>query len=429
MHGTAPPQSVGVEGSCRTNRSTRNGTSARLILASLNMNGYTTASGTAAPCNKWMLINQLMRDEKLSILALQETHLTDDRITELRTLFGQYISIWAGHVGEDGTRAGGVCFVTNKRRMRDEGCVVEQLIPGRAMLLRVPWVNGRNLEILNVYAPNDAGENAAFWKTLRERPGCKPDVILGDFNVVEDPIDRIPARSDPTRATAELNAMCREMRLKDGWRETHAGVREFTYMHGATASQSRLDRIYATATVIRDASVWTIAESGVPTDHKLVTVSMANRAEPFRGKGRWSLPLHLLDDGPLKTQLKDIGAMLITELAAISVRSEENNPQTAYAVFKQRVRDAARNRAKEKIPAMRKRAAKLRLDLQATLNPPNGGELTQDQRVHAAILQDKITALEAKSFDGKRRRVEEAHWETDERISKQWIKKYATCLP
>ncbi|KAH9854952.1 Endonuclease/exonuclease/phosphatase, partial [Lenzites betulinus] len=409
-------------------RSCRGGTRTRLNLASLNVNGYATTGGDLGG-NKWLMMNQLIRDEKICILALQETHLSARRREELEGLFGQYLSILCGDDDQMDARAGGVAFVINKRRMNADACETTLLVPGRALMLKIPWTNGRVLTILNVYAPNASGENADFWKTLRELIPRKPDVMMGDFNVVEDGIDRLPARRDPGRPTSELRTLCREMHLVDGWRTTNPTLREYTYMHGATGSQSRLDRIYGTTRTLRDASVWTIREAGVPTDHKMVAVSLANRAEPFKGGGRWSMPTHLLEDAEMIATMKRIGSEFVEEVDAITERSEARNPQTAYATFKEKLRREARARAKTKIPKVRRRLESMRLDLKATLNPREGSADEASARSHAAILQDRITKLETKYFSMKRRTVEEAHWERDEKISKQWIRKNATPLP
>jgi hypothetical protein len=54
-------------------------TKATLKIASLNMRGRGT--------DKWNHINQLIRDNKIGILAIQETHLDDDKKDRLELLF------------------------------------------------------------------------------------------------------------------------------------------------------------------------------------------------------------------------------------------------------------------------------------------------------------------------------------------------------
>ncbi|KAH9851953.1 hypothetical protein C2E23DRAFT_869082 [Lenzites betulinus] len=276
-----------------------------------------------------------MREEKLSILAVQETHLNAERSKTLRDLFGEYLSLHS--------------FVINKRRMTDT----------EALLLKIPWTSGRKLTILNVYAPNAAGENAEFWQTVKERLQGGVDIILGDFNIVEDEVDRLPTRRDPVRPVEELRKLCRDMRVTDGWRSVNLNQRAFT-----------LDRIYATRQIRRDASVWKITESGVPTDHKMIAVSIANRAEPYRGRGRWSLPLFLLEDPEMVAQMKELAAVM-----------SERNPQTVYREFKRKLRIAAREKAKEKVPKIQRRLDGLRRDLTQTLNSEASGGMQSRENV------------------------------------------------
>ena len=56
------------------------------------------------------------------------------------------------------------------------------------------------LTIPNVYAPNSPPDNKNFWNELDQAFNTNPfpylDILLGDFNVVEDAIDRLPSRND-----------------------------------------------------------------------------------------------------------------------------------------------------------------------------------------------------------------------------------------
>jgi exonuclease III len=77
------------------------------------------------------------------------------------------------------------------------------------------------MTVLAAYAPNDPVENAQFLYNLEEetRNLNKPDICLGDWNMVEDLIDRLPHHSDhdaPTQAMRELKNRFKLRRL-----ETH----------------------------------------------------------------------------------------------------------------------------------------------------------------------------------------------------------------
>lgn len=71
--------------------------------------GYGALDG---PRSKWPNVNQLMRDKKIAILALQETHLTKEYIKSLHELYGRRIKIY--HTGNpDQPNAHGVAVVLN----------------------------------------------------------------------------------------------------------------------------------------------------------------------------------------------------------------------------------------------------------------------------------------------------------------------------
>ncbi len=60
------------------------------------------------------------------------------------------------------------------------------------------WHQTEKLSILGVYAPVNPVENARFWshigQFLEDNPNIRwSDMMAGDMNVTEDPIDRFPA--------------------------------------------------------------------------------------------------------------------------------------------------------------------------------------------------------------------------------------------
>ncbi|EKM50886.1 uncharacterized protein PHACADRAFT_103486, partial [Phanerochaete carnosa HHB-10118-sp] len=176
------------------------------------------------------------------------------------------------------------------------------LVTGRAILLSIPWQNDCTLHLLNVYAPNDPTENQRFWSQLLEHwttnhsPPPKADIMLGDFNLVEDKLDRLPLHADHAGAVAELNALKTCLGLYNGWHTTYRNKREFSFLQGSTGSQSCIDHIYASYTLLQIASQWNIICTGLLTDHSMVSTHLVNRTTPFIGSGRWTMPLLLMHD-------------------------------------------------------------------------------------------------------------------------------------
>ncbi|KAI0331329.1 DNase I-like protein [Cubamyces sp. BRFM 1775] len=391
-------------------RRRRRSTKAHLRIATLNMRGYSTM-GNTTPEGKWLQINQLLREKRIAVLALQETHLNEERVVALNNLFSEVMEVVYSPDPSNETGARGVAYAINKRFVKQPEYHLETVVPGRAILLDLKWSGTRRLKILNVYGPNQPRLNAEFWKDLSARPFTRGvDLLLGDFNVVEAPWDRIPERSDDERATEELTELIESRTLTDGWRRMNANQRAYTYMQRGTGSQSRLDQIYARVALMQDADNWDILESGLTTDHKLALVDMADRQAPYHGKGRWAMPKHLLTDEKMVRTMKELGRDL--------------NPQKAYIEFKKKLTLAARKRAKEKVPKMQRTIDRLREDVRITLNPAPETEESDEARTarerHAAILQERLDDLEAKRFETARRCVAARHRIQDEMMTKRW---------
>ena len=181
------------------------GARARIKVASLNIKGR--ASGEIT---KLFHIPQLMREKGVVIMALQETHKTDKLASVFESTFGQSYRL-IHSPDPDSRNARGVAFVLNKRMTRTEDVRAVALVPGRALLVSIPWKDETRMTVLNVYAPNSPGEMRELWTSLRNSlRGMQParvDVMLGDFNLVEDALDRIPSSQGDEQATELLRTI------------------------------------------------------------------------------------------------------------------------------------------------------------------------------------------------------------------------------
>jgi hypothetical protein len=80
-------------------------TNANLKIATLNIRGQNASTGTGSN-NKWRDLNQLLRDTRTGIIALQETHLTEESVNEIHNLFGLRMKVIFSQ--GDNPRAAGV---------------------------------------------------------------------------------------------------------------------------------------------------------------------------------------------------------------------------------------------------------------------------------------------------------------------------------
>lgn len=189
-------------------------------------------------------MNKVLRHSKTAIPAIQESHLTDELAENINGIFETKLLLTHSPL-PDTRNAAGVAFIFNKSIINTNDIRCEEIIPGRALLASIPWHANSRLRILNIYAPNDHANNTTFWETLNEltliNSHLRPDIMLGDFNLVEDSLDRLPCHHDNPNAVAALGDLKSNLSLIDGWRRTYPDRCEYTHQHTPNASQGRID--------------------------------------------------------------------------------------------------------------------------------------------------------------------------------------------
>src|ERR1700683_5382550 len=109
--------------------------------------------------------------------------------------------------------------------------------------------------VLNIYALNNHTESETFFKELKLKFETKtfplPDLMMGNFNIVEDAIDQLPAHVDHEGATQALYDLRALLRLKDGWRQHNGTDKGYTYLQKANKIHSQIDHIYVTTKILK----------------------------------------------------------------------------------------------------------------------------------------------------------------------------------
>jgi len=297
-----------------------NGHRANIRLASLNMRGRSSPLTGTGPILKWTAVAKALRSQQIGILALQETHLSDELAMQAEQLFSRRLAIYNSPDPENPTSSAGVAFAINKEKLDTNNITLTTLIPGRAIFLSIPQKHGDTLHLINIYAPNDLSQHTRFWAKVDSQWSAHhlppPDMMAGDFNMVEAPLDRTPARTDSESATAALRSCRQSLNLQDIWRQTFPDGRSFTYTSSHN-TMSRIDRIYANPATGRCLSDWSVEPSVIPSNHRMTLVRFAPQHAPFIGKGRWSWPLGLLHDKPLNQTIHTLGLELQEQLRTL----------------------------------------------------------------------------------------------------------------
>ncbi|KAK0481334.1 hypothetical protein IW261DRAFT_1291118, partial [Armillaria novae-zelandiae] len=332
-----------------------------------------------------------MNAENIGVLAVHETHYNKAFVDRMHATFGSSIKVYHSEMPQREESAGGVAIILNKAKTKTDNIVEYELIPGRALMLVLPWHNTLKVAILAVYAPNDPTENANFWEEINDKTTGgeipRPDIICTDANMVEEMIDRLPMHNDEAAQQAALDTMKHDMGMIDGWRDRHPTMKAYTYHQKATGSQSHIDRIYVTEKILNASRGWEILETGIPTDHKLVSMELTDPQAPFVGPGRWPFPIYLARNEKFLAEVEDLGKKLLEDMDTLKFRrTNDENPQTLWKTWRYKVRDLARKAAKRYRSPLQKEVDTLKVKRDGILNDPSLNE--EEKMLAATVLQE-----------------------------------------
>ncbi|KAH6909603.1 Endonuclease/exonuclease/phosphatase, partial [Coprinopsis sp. MPI-PUGE-AT-0042] len=401
-------------------------TRAHLAIGSLNIRG----GGSATTHDKWQQISVLMKQRKLGVLAVQETHLTKEATARLNAQFEGRLRIHNSSDNEH-PNAQGVAIIVDETIARAGTLKTHILVQGRAMITEVPWKgSSTSLNILIVYAPNGKQDNASFWETLdtkldqRESPFPKPDFVLGDFNIVEDAIDRSPPSKGYKKGTKTLALLLEHLDMEDGWRHENPEMVAYspTQEKKTKVSKSRIDRIYCKGQRLRTTCNWSIESHPIASDHQLASMMFYDISTPYKGKGRWSIPEYLIQNDRFVEELSREAVEVLKQMEAVRGREQHStgpNPQTLFAAYKERVLHKAKSRAKREVPQSQAKIEELADLLTDIENDTSMGEA--ERAAQAALIYETIKELETKRLHNDRIKSRTKFSLEHETVGKYWI--------
>lgn len=296
--------------------------------------------------------------------------------------------------------------------------------PGRAIFISFKWHSNSVLSAINVYAPNDPTKHPHFWSSLTDQWESlrlpNPDLLMGDFNLTEDLLDRSPAKSDHEGAINALRECRHALGVRDSWRSRFLHERAFTFTT-TNHTMSRLDRMYAREDLESSISDWSHEIPGIPTDHKMVSVRLAPMRTPFVGTDRWTWPLSLLHDKGLNEAILLRGRKLSEEINDLHSEDRSSNAQTLWQSFKSNLKKLAASAARKQIPKITHRIKALRKDLTHTLQSESL-DTSPSVCMDAAIIEKEIEHLEKKKYWRAYTRSQALWHLKGEKVSKYWSK-------
>jgi ribonuclease HI/exonuclease III len=383
---------------------------ANINIATLNMNGLSAPTHGMSALEKWAMVNQTLNQHKIAILALQETHLDHEALERIQSCYSKKMIICHSEDPDAPRSTAGVAFVINKTLIAPRNISTYELCAGRALALKIEWLETETTTLLNVYAPNDRSAHSDFWEKVetqrRSRRLPRPDFMLGDLNVTEDPIDRSPPRLDDPSAIDALRETRNAWDIQDAWRLTHPNERAYTYRANANGQQikSRLDRIYISSQLIQQTFHWEMTPAPVPTDHDLVMVKYAPLDAPEIGKGRWTLPLHMTENEEFLDTIIKRGMTLQTDLDTLQRNTPERstaNPQQLWKTFKTDIQNTAKKMMKDIHYKLNTRIRLLEKDKKALANDPRA-DTCNNIRTSEAMVTNQLSHLIKKKARAKK---------------------------
>ena len=114
----------------------------------------------------------MVRDKRIGVLAVQETHLTGDHVDHLHHLFSKRLHI-ISTIDETEPNSKGVAIVLNKEITNIHNVESTVIVQTRALLMMLPWHQGEKLSILAIYVSNSPTANENFWKEVTHLAGAK----------------------------------------------------------------------------------------------------------------------------------------------------------------------------------------------------------------------------------------------------------------
>ena len=322
-------------------------------------------------------------------------------------------------------------MIINKQKLPSDNASATCIIPGRALLVRIPWQENNSLSVLAIYAPNSPLENKNFWAALdakwKDENNHLPnvDILLGDFNMVEAATDRLPNRADNGDTVESLWNLKLTLRVSDAWRQTHPEPDVlYTYRQDKkiNPSRSRIDRIYLSTPLLNgchDSDTVYVDFS----DHDLMKIKITHCDAPTQGRGRWSLPSWLLYHKEFLSHIKRQGNDILTMLEDHTFkRSNQVNPQTLFQKFEADIRSEAKQLARTKnckLTTMIELAEKEHKTL-LNRNVQSADKEKDDTALHALSDRIKMLKNELANYQVTTSRANLRAW--GEELNKQWTR-------
>ena len=201
---------------------------------------------------------------------------------------------------QDGDSYAGIIVLIDKRFMVTDESV---LLQGRLLNFKLKTVkNSYNVSALYGYTGNTATQEKMYdisQKLSAHHQQNDQNIILGDFNFVDNDLDRVNASklgqnlSDKTLSVLWTQVVT-DLDLTDPFRNNNPKRRMFSYIHTMHNAKSRIDRVYVSDAFVNNIIIYKHTQTPFTMAHKVVSFTLKEDVE--RGRGYWKMNRSILTD-------------------------------------------------------------------------------------------------------------------------------------
>uniref|UniRef100_A0A3B3DKH2 Reverse transcriptase domain-containing protein n=1 Tax=Oryzias melastigma TaxID=30732 RepID=A0A3B3DKH2_ORYME len=351
-----------------------------LRIGSLNINGGGRDRGKRA------MLELFIKQNKLDIILLQETHTVAGDDTEWQKWWGG--SCFLSH-GTSNSR--GVSILISPT-VRMTVLSHDQPVAGRMQAVKLR-IEELNFTILNIYAPNAGGERESFFEVIKlELEKCKEDQLIlgGDWNCTLEPSRDRTGIEPNIRSSKLLKSITRHYSLVDVWRTKHPTQKEYTWVKTGDGflRGARLDRFYVSNSV-RPCLAESDIIPAVFSDHHLIQFRLLF-TKTHNNSSFWHFNNKLLQDRVFCESFRFFWAQWgLKRQNFESLIQWWDVGKTQIRVFCQQYSSHSTKRLKDTVQALQDCIRSIELSLEADSNNHAAGLLREKRRELSHMLKQR----------------------------------------
>ena len=316
-----------------------------LNIMSLNVNGLRNDK-------KRKTLFKKFREQKLDIVCLQETYITDDKVN-------QWEREWGGQL----------IYSVGTARSRGQLILLNKTVSGfeiihstdRLIVILIEF-NSSKICICNGYAPNANQAIENYFNDTTDfltNIDCEKIVFCGDLNsVLSNEMDIISGDNHSTLSVENFQNFCHVNNLLDAWRLFNNDAKEFTWSRVINGSliARRLDYILISETVL-DFSTECRIISFPQSDHRGVCLKIS-AVNVKKGPGYWKINNSILKEQPFLDLINNTIDEFITDQ-----RYSNLDGDTKWELLKLRIREDTMNYSQFRAASKRNHRIGLQVEL------------------------------------------------------------------